>query len=627
MAQPLPTLSVDKTSSSAQALGKSCPSAGSLESQGPATSKKWPLLPVREKTANTRHAVTPGGHERRALAVVGFPRASTATRSSGSKDPSRPTSSLTPPPTSYGESADSNFDERPTAHFAAATVGQEAWVSPSSRTVLEDENRRLREELARYQCNAMERHRRPMAAIAGGGFRGASSQQRSSGCNCEALKLKLARCRAELREAQRRVPGAVQSTASPLPPPTPKTPLVGLATPDEMGCIFPPAPMAGAEVLELPETPQSPMRTQSPFNLSGIELVARTPVPTAEACTQTASVQASVEVQTSAAQEMEIQEVPASPTRASSVAVQAGGMSTAADASMQTAEVERVESAAQVAPEACDASQQASPSSEDVGAQTASATVADSCMQAGPGSWQLASADTQTEATQSVDEGVQAEIEVEAQEEPPLAPVATCESAVQTVSAKSKLCTASAQTARQELTSSATQVEKTRVAHQGIQVEDNSARKAKAECEAKVKDLEVRLQDSSSKAIEEFRKCKEESEAWQQMAQSKALGQLNITILCPRAECTVNGTRVEIDSWNPKKLRQEFEDEVLPRFTKLFVEEGASEKSGPHAKPEAVQRTMEEFATVFRERLTAMLSAPNANAAVTAASHRASKAA
>jgi len=87
----------------------------------------------------------------------------------------------------------------------------------------------------------------------------------------------------------------------------------------------------------------------------------------------------------------------------------------------------------------------------------------------------------------------------------------------------------------------------------------------------------------------------------------------------------VNGTRIEVDSWNPAKLRSEFEEQVLPRFTKVFVEETG--ENGAQAKPDAVKRTMEEFAITFRERLSAMLSAPNANAAVTAAAARASKSA
>mmetsp|Transcript_32657 Transcript_32657/g.59950 ORF Transcript_32657/g.59950 Transcript_32657/m.59950 type:complete len:125 (-) Transcript_32657:48-422(-) len=113
----------------------------------------------------------------------------------------------------------------------------------------------------------------------------------------------------------------------------------------------------------------------------------------------------------------------------------------------------------------------------------------------------------------------------------------------------------------------------------------------------------------------------EKAEAFQRMAQTRAFGQLNVTILCPRAECTVSGERVEMDSWNPARLREEFEREVLPRFTKVFVDEasGTTGQKTNRARSEAVDRAMQEFAETFRERLSAMLSAPNAAAAVQAA--------
>lgn len=117
-----------------------------------------------------------------------------------------------------------------------------------------------------------------------------------------------------------------------------------------------------------------------------------------------------------------------------------------------------------------------------------------------------------------------------------------------------------------------------------------------------------------------LRRTREGEEAWRHMAQSTALGRLSITILCPRAECTVNGERVEMDSWNPTKLKREFESEVLPRFARVFVEEGRlGSPSQAHVRPEVVERTMQEFADIFRVRLSAMLAAPSATAAVAAA--------
>merc|ERR1712187_39176 len=102
------------------------------------------------------------------------------------------------------------------------------------------------------------------------------------------------------------------------------------------------------------------------------------------------------------------------------------------------------------------------------------------------------------------------------------------------------------------------------------------------------------------------------------MVQSKAFKQMNVTILCPRAECTVSGEQIKIDSWNPNRLREEFEREVLPRFTRVFVEEATDASKSSKARSEAVDRAMQDFAETFRQRLSAMLAAPNAAAAVQA---------
>ncbi|CAJ1443783.1 unnamed protein product [Effrenium voratum] len=122
----------------------------------------------------------PLGHrgERKGLSVVGFHRAAAVSRT---------------------------FSSDGRLHRSNSSVTA---VSGCERTVLEDENKRLREELAKYQTEALERHRRPMAAIAGGGFRAAASQR---SCMCEVLKAKLARrCRQVLAHVG-------QSTSMPCP--------------------------------------------------------------------------------------------------------------------------------------------------------------------------------------------------------------------------------------------------------------------------------------------------------------------------------------------------------------------------------------------------------------------------
>jgi len=158
------------------------------------------------------------------------------------------------------------------------------------------------------------------------------------------------------------------------------------------------------------------------------------------------------------------------------------------------------------------------------------------------------------------------------------------------------------------------------------QAEDDrleAALKREAVKDARIQELEARLAELSGendmlKVASE--KAKADAEAFQHMAQTKAFGQMNVTILCPRAECTVSGERIEMDSWNPARLREEFEREVLPRFTRVFVEEStAGMPKNSKARSEAVDRAMQDFAETFRERLSAMLSAPNAAAAVQAA--------
>lgn len=151
----------------------------------------------------------------------------------------------------------------------------------------------------------------------------------------------------------------------------------------------------------------------------------------------------------------------------------------------------------------------------------------------------------------------------------------------------------------------ATQVER-KVRDESIQVEDSTA----AEVVQRLKDLEASTASEAAVRAKEL-------EAWQEMATSKAMNRLNVTILCPRAECTVNGSKVEMDSWNSARLREDFEVQVLPRFMRIIMGEG--EATSP---TELVQSMMEELGSIFRERLAALLSAPNAAAAMAAARGR-----
>eukprot|EP00927_Polykrikos_kofoidii_P082463 TRINITY_DN8207_c0_g1_i1.p1 TRINITY_DN8207_c0_g1~~TRINITY_DN8207_c0_g1_i1.p1 ORF type:complete len:432 (+),score=59.52 TRINITY_DN8207_c0_g1_i1:84-1379(+) len=175
----------------------------------------------------------------------------------------------------------------------------------------------------------------------------------------------------------------------------------------------------------------------------------------------------------------------------------------------------------------------------------------------------------------------------------------------------------------------------------GTQAHDEEAEarewKSRKRC-LELEDLALTLKFRKAELERELHELREAVDVWRNAAESKALGQMNVTILCPRAECTVNGQFLQMDSWDPMKLRAEFEREVLPRFTRIFVEDtvalpscrtgspssskgsrhhGGNFLSGPsRQRPEAVERAMQEFAEVFRERLSAMLSAHDSSDAL-----------
>jgi hypothetical protein len=153
------------------------------------------------------------------------------------------------------------------------------------------------------------------------------------------------------------------------------------------------------------------------------------------------------------------------------------------------------------------------------------------------------------------------------------------------------------------------------------QAEDTDALQREMEQDARLQELEAQLEKLTKQnegLVAENKDANEKAKAFQHMAQTKAFGQMNVTILCPRAECTVSGERIEMDSWDPKRLREEFERDVLPRFSRVFVEESEPGSKGA-SRSNAVDAAMQDFAETFRERLSAMLSAPSAVAAVQAA--------
>lgn len=490
---------------------------------------KWPPL-KGQKSA-----------ERKGLSVVGNRRANTVTRTLSS--------------------ADIRLSR------SGSSVGEPGF----ERTVLEDENRRLREELARYQTESLERHRRPLAAIAGGGFRAMPAAPRT--CMCETLKVKLARCRAALHAAQRKNSlsweqlesrfdlGEDQHTELPE--------MEALAT-EEAACQTEGQQTAHAEV-------QSSV------------LTAAAEVQASECCLFS-DVAAQTDPVAEAQLLPELEEKRALPCQ---------------------------EAAVQATPSCLDCGVQSEVAVEDVAAQTEVMAQHGATQTEVPGlrhfevqTEVLAEAETlpEVQVTMVSTEMQTVALEVKRMTSTETQTSCTASFAERFVQATVESVCNSAQVSCAK-TSAATQVERRKTNHQATQAEDSSA----VEVAQRLKDLE------DSVAAGAIAKAKE-LEAWQQMATSKAMSRLNVTILCPRAECTVNGSKVEMDSWNSARLREDFEEQVLPRFTKIIMAEDETT-----SQTEIVQNMMEELGRIFRERLAALLSAPNATAAMAAAKGRTEK--
>lgn len=497
-------------------------------------------------------------------------------------------------------------------------MGMTGGMGMDSLQTLEDENRVLREELSRLQSNAIDSlHRRPMAAIAGGGFRGPAQKQQQQ-CMCDSLRLKLAKIRQELREArgEQRLPSRGGF------------PTEAVCLKDSEAQTSPKLKPEAVPDYKPPQTAPSTFSGAARMLASAIKLNSHVDANSQTDCKLSANASSQAVSSSSHAEAQ-----TASPPKGEELGVQAGsGISMPADMETQTA----------APPQLADtASQVVAVASEEATSQTEAIPTPS-----------VLEATMQTEAipTPSLAEAeTQATAEASAkamQTDPWPLKVATanasCEASIPSPSTQVavKLCSAACQTKEAARSVAAVQTQapprKAAAATQagpppgvdrGTQAEDDSAKlhaKRVAELEDLVKGLQAqvaKLTNQNEALTNESNDNREKAEAFQHMAQTKAFGQMNVTILCPRAECTVSGERIEMDSWNPARLREEFEREVLPRFTRVFVEESMAgmPKNGSKARSEAVDRAMQDFAETFRERLSAMLSAPNAAAAVQAA--------
>lgn len=478
-------------------------------------------------------------------------------------------------------------------------------------SLLEEENRALREELATIKSEAVNSlHRRPMAAIAGGGFRGPGGGVQKQ-CMCDSLRSKLSRIRAELREARcesrskQECHVHICRDAEAQTTPGSVSDVISLAAEATRTAVLASAQNRSAyPQLGRPHMVDAQMQAE--------------PRQTAEVSLQASLVAASKHAEVQAG---------TPPARRSTTAVQAGGVVAApwlapADSATQTAAPPRaVEASAQAVACGAEVAVQASREAplNDMDTQTDVSSV-DAAAQAGtPASLATASA--------SQTEGPPGRSEASTQWEEPrsnskkMRQMHSCAVACQTSITRTAAAVQTSKPSRAAVASQATPLPGV---DRGMQAQDQEADLREAERESHLRDLEERLltlTSQNSSLQDDLNTMTEKAEAFQRMAQTRAFGQLNVTILCPRAECTVSGERVEMDSWNPTRLREEFEREVLPRFTKVFVDEaeGKTGQKTNRARSEAVDRAMQEFAETFRERLSAMLSAPNAAAAVQAA--------
>jgi len=524
---------------------------------------------------------------------------------------------------SWGSSPTSRADERSSVHTASraerrSTFNGRRSVDSMYATQghvpalqgLEEENRYLREELSRLQSNAIDSlHRRPMAAIAGGGFRGPTSQKQH--CMCDSLRSKLAKIRQELREArgEQRLP-----SRGGFP----------MEVRDNEAQTSPKLKPA-EESMEQP-TYQPPQTAPSSFTTPARMLASafRNVCGSVDAPTQTVR-QATAEASSQAAASnahAEAQTV----VETDDLGVQAGsGISFPADVETQTPALRQpvmTSTASQAAADALEAAVQVAPMPSDATSQTdaiLAPSTAEAEVQAGVRAATVIAAAMQTDVMATAEAACEANIPL------PSKQWKSCSAACQTIPPVRSV--AAVQTVQPKNITAATQASAPPGIDRATQAEDDRlevALRHVAEKDARIQELEARLKQltgDNEALLADTRKEREKAEAFQHMAQTKAFGQMNVTILCPRAECTVSGERVEMDSWNPARLREEFEREVLPRFTKVFVEESApgAPKGASKARSEAVDKAMQDFAETFRERLSAMLSAPNAAAAVQAA--------
>eukprot|EP00928_Gymnodinium_smaydae_P027349 TRINITY_DN2117_c0_g1_i1.p1 TRINITY_DN2117_c0_g1~~TRINITY_DN2117_c0_g1_i1.p1 ORF type:complete len:616 (-),score=148.00 TRINITY_DN2117_c0_g1_i1:171-1853(-) len=460
------------------------------------------------------------------------------------------------------------------AHAELLTEGELHPVTNLSPLSLQlrEENRLLKEELYRSSRESIGAlNRRPLAAIAGGGFRGpafavAERSAPSRSCCCESLRVKLARLKMELEElrGEARVESR-RSTKSSEPEAPPPPSAASAETQTEARSTADGA--AQAELL-LPEI--RPVRADAGVQASG----GRSPVRRNSAA------------QTDAPALPPPVAAPRRYSRDASVDAAPSSSAAAAQTDAPPAAAPRLTAAVQT-----EEALPRTPAVSSAGSQTTPPSRADACVQHSAPEPSRSCASSQTAAP------------------------ALAHSAAQTAPMQRP---ASATTGTQ----TAAPAPPPAKAEQGTQKDDPEAHALEACLRKQLADAEEAAAKAAEAAKEvarlrdELAKAEVRSAELQRSFESKAFRHLNVTILCPRAECNIKGEKLEMDSWDPVKLKAQFETEVLPHFVRVIAEEampgGAVKQPG---RSEAVEKIMQDFADVFRCRLATLLNAPSAAAA------------
>lgn len=435
----------------------------------------------------------------------------------------------------------------------ATATGAERSLSPVLGSLsIEEENNWLREELARLKNEVVGcMNRRSMAMVAGGGFKSGPTRRGSKEiCECDQLREKLSRCQHALeqaREKERRQAVIAEASAE------------ALAAAHEQVQFH--AARAEACASYKPEMRSTGLQTDV--------------VPSKSMASQATSVvRRSCEVG-----------VQAEPTPSSTSAVGSQTFATPrADAAAQyELDVRTVEVQAMVD------SQTHAAQTEDFSAEVAELAVQTETTSVGVMETQTEEIEPQqAEPCKTTKQFVEIEVQTTPLEEPAKA------SASKGVQAVPRPPPAPIHRSQQTEPSE----------DEGL-VEKLRLKVNASETVIEVLGLEnVDLKAAERALQDELRASQQQVATWQKAAQSKVFGHLNVLVVSPKAECTVRGESLDMASWDISRIQSLIEEEVIPRFTRVFTYEG--EEQPPEVK-NAIDGAMKEFASTFRAKLSEML--------------------